>query len=225
MFVQDAHLADHFLCPVRTKEGPNAEEGISLLLVDARSTGITCLPLKDTIARDKLFRLEFKDAKVPKANVVGTIDQGWSTVEKILSHGALGECARMLGGARRVLEMCVAYAKERKQFKRPIGSFQIIQHYLANMLTDVDGCHFATYQAAWKLSQGLPAPREVSIAKGWVSDAYYRVCVTGHQVYGANGFTEEYDLGLYFRREKAQELSFGDADFHRAVVARELGFE
>ena len=93
------------------------------------------------------------------------------------------------------------------------------------MFTDVDGCHFATYQAAWKLSQGLPAARDVSIAKAWASDAYYRVCVTGIQVYGANGFTEEYDLGLYFRREKAQEVSFGDADFHRAVVAREIGLE
>ena len=98
-------------------------------LVDAKSAGITCLPLKDTIARDKLFRLEFKDVKVPQANVVGAMDQGWATVEKILSHGAVAECARMLGGARRVLEMCVAYAKERKQFNRPIGSYQIIQHY------------------------------------------------------------------------------------------------
>jgi len=121
--------------------------------------------------------------------------------------------------------MCVSYSKERVQYNRPIGSFQIIQHYLANMLIDVDACHFITYQAAWRLSEELPSAKEVSIAKAWVSDAYYRICMVGHQIHGGIGFTQDHDMGLYFRRAKAQELSFGDADFHRAAVAREIGLK
>ena len=225
MFVPDAHAADYFLCVVRTKAGTIPEEGITLFLVDAKRPGITFSQLGDTIAGDKLFRVDFKDVKAKKSNILGKLDNGWPLVEKILAHGAIAECARMLGGAKRVLEMCVSYSKERVQYNRPIGSFQIIQHYLANMLIDVDACHFITYQAAWRLSEELPSAKEVSIAKAWVSDAYYRICMVGHQIHGGIGFTQDHDMGLYFRRAKAQELSFGDADFHRAAVAREIGLK
>jgi alkylation response protein AidB-like acyl-CoA dehydrogenase len=93
------------------------------------------------------------------------------------------------------------------------------------MLTDVDGCHFITYEAAWKLTEDLPSAREVSSAKAWINDAYYRICVMGHQVHGGIGFTQDHDMGLYFRRAKALELSFGDADHHRAIVAQEIGLK
>ncbi len=223
MFVSDAHVADYLLCVARTDSGATPEEGITLILVDAKNAGITCLSLEDTIAGDKLFRVEFNNVKVPKSNIIGELNKGWPLVERIMAHGAVSECARMLGGAKRVLEMSVSYAKERVQFNRPIGSFQAIQHPLANMLMDVDGCYYITYQAAWRLSEGLPCTREVSIAKAWVSDAYHRICVTGHQVHGGIGFVEDHDMGLYYRRAKAQELSFGDADFHRRIVEGEIG--
>jgi len=119
--------------------------------------------------------------------------------------------------------MTVDYARERIQFGRPIGSFQTIQHYLADMSIDVDSARVTLYKAAWKLSEGFPCTNEISVAKGWISDAYRRVAAQAHQIHGAIGFTKEHDLELYFRRAKAGEVFFGDADYHREVVARQLG--
>lgn len=223
MFVPDAHIADYILCPVRTTQGTSPEEEISLVLIDPKIEGVTCASLEDTAARDKLFRVELKNVKVPVQNVIGGVDGAWPLVKKILTHGALSECARMLGGARRVLDLSVNYAKKRKQFGAPIGSFQIIQHHLVDMLTDVDGSHFIIYQAAWKVANGEDCQKDVSMAKAWINEAYYRTCVTGHQVHGGIGFTEEFDVGLYFRRAKAQEISFGDTDYHCSHIAREIG--
>jgi alkylation response protein AidB-like acyl-CoA dehydrogenase len=128
----------------------------------------------------------------------------------------------MVGGAQQVLEMTVDYAKERVQFDHPIGSFQAVQHHCANMAIYVDGARYLAYQAAWKLSEGLPCDMEVAAAKAWASDAYRRVCSLGHQVHGAIGFTLDHDMQLYSRRSKAAEVVFGDADFHREAIARVL---
>jgi len=118
--------------------------------------------------------------------------------------------------------MTVNYAKERVQFDRPIGSFQAIQHHCANMALDVDAARLLAYQAAWKLSEGLPCAVEVAMAKAWASEACRRVASLGHQVHGAIGFTLDHDMQLYSRRAKAAEVAFGDADFHREKLAREL---
>ena len=90
--------------------------------------------------------------------------------------------------------MTASYAKERIQFDRPIGSFQAIQHKRANMVTDVDGARYITYQAAWKPSEGLPATMEVSMAKAWGSGAYRRTCVEGHQIHGGIDLTKDHDM-------------------------------
>jgi alkylation response protein AidB-like acyl-CoA dehydrogenase len=119
--------------------------------------------------------------------------------------------------------MTIDYAKERVQFGRPIGSFQIIQHYCADMVADVDGSRFITYQAAWMLSEGIPCNKEVAIAKAFVSDAFRRVTALAQQIHGALAFTEDHDLPLYYKRAKAWELAFGDADFHHEIVAQEMG--
>jgi alkylation response protein AidB-like acyl-CoA dehydrogenase len=129
----------------------------------------------------------------------------------------------MVGNLQRVLEMTVDYAKERKQFDRPIGTLQIIQHYCADMATDIDGARFGTYQAAWMLSEGLPCTKEVAIAKAWTSQASQRVVALAHQIHGAIGVTIEHDLHYYTRRAKAAELAFGDANLYREVVAKEMG--
>jgi alkylation response protein AidB-like acyl-CoA dehydrogenase len=121
------------------------------------------------------------------------------------------------------LDMAVSYAKERVQFGRPIASFQAIQQYCANMAMDVSGSRFVTYKAAWKVSEGLPAALDAAIAKAWVGEACGRVALSAHQIFGALGFTMDHDIHLYYRQAKAAETIFGGADFHRAVVARELG--
>ena len=129
----------------------------------------------------------------------------------------------MLGGLERVLEMTIAYVKERHQFGRPLGSLQAVQHNLADMATYLETTRLITYQAASLLSEGIACDKEIAMAKAWSSDAYKKCTWTGHQLHGAIGFTEEHDLHLYYKHAKQSELSFGSSWFHRAKVAEEMG--
>jgi alkylation response protein AidB-like acyl-CoA dehydrogenase len=216
LFVPDAHIADHMLVVART------DKGITLFIVDGKSAGISSTVLK-TIANDKLCEVVFKGVKVPKENILGELDQGWDEVQKIIQRAAVAKCCEMVGCIQEALDMTVSYAKERKQYDRPIGSFQVIQHYCADMATDVDGTRLSTYQAAWMLSEGLPCTKEVAIAKAWAGEACQRVMALAHQIHGAIGVTIDHDLQYYTRRAKAAEVSFGDANFYREVVAQEMG--
>ncbi len=222
LFVPDANVADYILVVARTKKSANPDDGITIFIVDAKSAGVKYTLLK-TLARDKLCEVILENVRVPKAHIIGNLDKGWSVIQSLLKKAAVAKCAEMVGGAQASLDMAVNYAKERVQFNRPIGSFQAIQHYCANMVTDVDGSRFITYKAAWAVSEGLPADKEVSIAKAWTSEAFKRVAVLAHQIFGAIGFTMDHDMHLYFRRAKAGELAYGDADFHRDIVARQIG--
>jgi alkylation response protein AidB-like acyl-CoA dehydrogenase len=222
LFVLNANVADYILCVARTRKTRNPEDGITVFLVDARSPGLKCTLLK-TLARDKQCEVVFDNVTVSEKSVVGRRGEGWPIVKDILQKAAVGKCAEMVGGAQAALDMAVNYAKERVQFGRPIGSFQAIQHYCANMAMDVSGSRFVTYKAAWRVSEGLPAALNAAIAKAWVSEAYGRVALSAHQIFGAIGFTMDHDIHLYYRQAKAGEIIFGGADFHRAVVAHELG--
>ena len=222
LFVTDANVADYLLCGARTKETANPQTGITIFVVDAKTPGIKCT-LLETLARDKQNEVVFDNVNVAKENIVGGLDQGWPVIQDTLEKAAVAKCAEMVGGAQAALEMAVNYAKERIQFNRPIGTFQAVQHYCANMVTDVDGARYITYKAAWKLSEGLPATKSVAMAKAWVGDAYQRVTILGQQVFGAIGFTMDHDMHLYYRRARAGAIAFGNSNFHREVVAKELG--
>jgi alkylation response protein AidB-like acyl-CoA dehydrogenase len=222
LYVPDAHIADYIICIARTKSGKAAEEGITAFLVDGKSPGIRSTLLK-TIAGDKLCEVIFDKVRVPKKNIVGKLDHAWSPLEQTLQLVSVAKCAEMVGGAQKVLEMAADHAKERIVFDRPLGSFPIIQQYIANMIMDIDSSKFLTYEAAWKFSEGLPCAKEIAMAKAWTSEAYRRVTASGHQIYGGIGFTVESDMHLYFRRAKASEVTLGDGNFQREVLAKALG--
>jgi len=222
LFVPDANVADYLLCVARTRTARKPENGITIFLIDSKAPGVKCTLLK-TLARDKKCEVVFDNVAVPRGNVVGKLNQGWPVIEDVLVKAKVAKCAEMVGGAQAALDMAVAYAKERVQFNRPIGSFQAIQHYCANMVSDVDGSRFVTYKAAWKVSEGLPATMDVAIAKAWTGEAYGRVTLLGHQIFGAIGFTMDHDMHLYYRRAKAGDIMFGDSAAQRAIVAQELG--
>jgi alkylation response protein AidB-like acyl-CoA dehydrogenase len=136
---------------------------------------------------------------------------------------AVAKCAEMIGGAQRAMDMAIPYVKGREQFGRPVGAFQAVQHHCANMLTYADTIKFMTYQAAWRISEGLAFEKEASMCKAWGSESYRKLVALAHQVIGGMGFMEEYDLQLYFKQAKAAEQILGDADFHRELVAQEIG--
>ena len=222
LFVPDANVADYMLVVARTDEKSRGEDGISIFIVDAKSPGISCMVLK-TIANDKLCEVVFNQVSVPKENILGQLNQGWGEVKKIIERAAVGKCCEMVGCIQQALDMTVDYAKERKQYDRPIGSFQVIQHYCADMITDVEGTRLSAYQTAWLVSEGLPCTQEVAIAKAWAGEACQRVMALAHQIHGAIGVTIDHDLQYYTRRAKAAEVTFGDAGFYREIVAQEMG--
>jgi alkylation response protein AidB-like acyl-CoA dehydrogenase len=141
---------------------------------------------------------------------------GADAVAAFLDRGAVAHAVEMLGAAARVLEMATEHAKDRVQFGKPIGSFQAVKHRCADMLVDVEGMRSSAYYAAWCIGAGHPdASVAASVAKTWCSDAARRVMASGLQVHGGIGFTWEHDLHLFLKRSQLDQVSFGDAPFHR----------
>lgn len=218
LFAPYAGTADDLLV-VAQSGGP---QELTVLLVDAASPGISREPL-ETAGADRMYRVDFERVEVPGDRVLGAPGAGRTVVEVIGDYGTAAICAEMVGGAQRVLEMTVEYAGQRHQFGHPIGAFQAVQHHCADMAVDVLSSRLITYEAAWRLSEGLEAREEVSLAKAWAGEAYERVCALGHQVHGAIGFTAEHDLHFFVRHAISTSLAFGDGDFHTERLARGLG--
>jgi len=221
LFVPDALVADWILCAARTGKSHDPEKGITIFMTERATHGLTCSVLP-SLSKEKQCEVVFDHAAVPAENILGHLDQGWPVLNRTLQRAAVAKSVEMVGGAQQVLEMTVSYAKERVQFDKPIGTFQAIQHHCANMAIDVDSSRYLAYLAAWKMSEGQPCDMEVAVAKAWAGEAYKRISVLGHQVHGAIGFTLDHDMQLYSRRAKAAEVIFGDADFHREALARQL---
>ena len=221
LFVPDAHVANVILVAARTSQSDDPAQGITLFFINSDTPGLTVNQLS-TISSDRQCEIGLNDVTVPAESVLGEVDAGWPIIQRALHRATAGKCVEMLGGADAVVEMTVEYAKQRTQFGRPVGTFQAVQHHCANMATDVEGCRQIAYQAAWKVSEGDDASREVAMAKAWVSGAYQRVCNLAHQCHGAIGFTKEHDLQLYTRRAKVLELTYGDVNYHKELAMRHI---
>jgi alkylation response protein AidB-like acyl-CoA dehydrogenase len=218
LFVRDANVANFFTV-VGRRPGTKGDDGIELVIVNATADGITQTQLK-TIAADKQAEVKFENVRVPKASIIAG---GAALLKKIQRKATIIECAYLVGLGQMDFEISVQYAKDRIQFGRPIGSFQAIQHKAADMVTDVDGARFIMYRAAWSVDQNEDdADMNVHMAKAWCSEATRRVVAHGQQIHGGIGFTKDYKIQLYFRRQKASELAWGDSDYHRELVASGL---
>jgi len=221
LFVPDAHISDHLICVARTKDG-TSEDGISLFLVDTGSEGLQ-VEVLGTMTGEKLCEVTFNNVTVPAENLLGELNGGWPIVRNLLDEALVAECAWMIGGARWVQETAVDYAKERVQFGVPIGTFQAIQHKLANVAVEVEGATSIVYYAAWTVDENDPGKTlAASVAKAWCSDSYKHAAFEGVQVHGGIGFTWDHDMHLYFKRAKSGQVTFGDADYHRERVAQLL---
>jgi alkylation response protein AidB-like acyl-CoA dehydrogenase len=220
MFVSDAHIADYILFPARThtRGGSN---GVSLFIVDAKSKGISITSLP-SLNLSKQSEVLFTNVYAPKESLVGKGGQGWFLIQDLWPIAVAGKCSEMLGAMQRVFEMTLDYAQKRHQFGLPLSAFQVIQHYCADMAIDLECSRFMTYQAVWKVSKGLTSGKDVAMAKAWSSDALKKITTMAHQIHGGLGFTKDQDLYLYFRYAKAAEVTFGDTNFHKEAVAREM---
>jgi len=204
LFVPDAAVAEWII--VAAKNG--------VFLVDAKSSGIRIAPMQAMDITRKIYSVQFDN--VPAEKIGET-----AGISKALDVATVASAAEMVGGMQRTLELTVEYAKTRKQFGKPIGMFQAVQHQCADMYLETESSRSAVYYAAWALQENAPdAASAVSIAKMYASDAGRTVGNRGIQVHGGMGFTWENDLHLYYRRAKASENAFGDATFHRERIAR-----
>jgi len=222
LFVTDAHVADYILVAGRTGESKKPEGGITLFIVDAREPNVKIEAIP-TVGGDRQFKVDFDNVAVGGENILGRMGEGWDIVEFMLQRAAVLKCAEVSGACQAVLDMTSSYAKERIQFDRPIGSFQAIQHKLADMLIDVEAVQYLLCQAAWGVSVGSPSPWQISAAKAKANEAYQRICIEAIAAHGAIGYTMDHDVGLYYRRVKAAQFAAGDTDPHREVIAIELG--
>jgi alkylation response protein AidB-like acyl-CoA dehydrogenase len=215
LYVLDGHTADVVLVAARTGAGP------SLFRVAGDAAGLVRTPLVTLDATRKQARLDFADVA---ATLVGAEGDGWRVLSAVLDLAAVALTAEQVGGAQRCLDMSVAYAKDRVQFGRPIGSFQAIKHKCADMLLEVESARSAAHYAGWcaaERSDELPAV--ASLAKAYCSDAYLHVASQNIQIHGGIGFTWEHPAHLYYRRAKSSDLIFGDATYHRELVAQRIG--
>ncbi|HEX5065208.1 MAG TPA: acyl-CoA dehydrogenase family protein [Myxococcota bacterium] len=220
-YVVDGHGADLLVVAAR-REGSQGEAGIELFLVPGDATGVTrrALPTMDLTRRLAEIRLDGAQGQ----RLGDAEGRGGAVLAEALDRAAIALAAEQVGGAQRCLDLSVAYAKERVQFGRPIGSFQAIKHTCADMMLLVESARSAAYHAAEVAaagSEGLAAA--ASLAKAWCGDAYFRCAGDAIQIHGGVGFTWEYDPHLYFKRARSSQSLLGDSSFHRERVAREMG--
>ncbi len=221
LFVDNFVAADHCLVVARTTPGSKGAKGLTLFIVDTRSDGVSHTPLI-TLAKDKQSEVVFKEVRVPKSNVIGPVGEAWPIVERMLDRGTALLCAQMLGATRKDIEMAIEYAKFREAFGQPIGAFQSVQHMCADMQMWVDGGELLTFEALWRIDQGLPASVEVSQAKAFCNEKCEAAVRNSQSIHGGIGFMMEFDLQLWFRRVSAWTMRMGTAFEHRARIAHAL---
>ena len=169
--------------------------------------------------------VDLEGVKAGADQVVGEPGKGLAIVGKAVERATVALCAEMLGGMQRSLDMSVAYAKERVQFGRPIGSFQAIKHKCANMYVALETARSSMYYAAMAVDENEDdVVAAISCAKALCSDAFTFITKEAIQIHGGIGFTDEHDIHLYYKRALVSGVTFGDATYHRDRYAAEKGF-
>jgi alkylation response protein AidB-like acyl-CoA dehydrogenase len=216
-FVTDAEIADLIICVAR------GNEGLVLAPVEKGAKGMKISATPGVDATRKLYSVEFEDVVAPEADALAFNTRTLDAVESATATAVVALSAEMVGGMRWTLETAVEYAKTRQQFGKAIGVYQAVQHQLADMFLMTEGARSAVYYAAWAVSENDPSAKlAVSIAKAYCSDAVREVGNRGAQAHGGIGFTWEHNLQLYYKRAKASEAMFGDANYHREEIARKV---
>jgi alkylation response protein AidB-like acyl-CoA dehydrogenase len=222
-FVIDGHTAQWLLVAARPAALVDGR-GPSLFVVSADTPGLERRHLPTMDMTRKQAELKLHDVKLPFSALLGAPGSGERALARMLDLAKVALGAEQVGGAERCLDMSIDYAKTRVQFGRPIGSFQAIKHKLADMFVLVESARSASYYAAWTAAHNdAELPAAAALAKAYCSEAYFKVAAECIQIHGGVGFTWEHDAHLFFKRAQSSEILFGDAAYHRQVVARQMG--
>jgi alkylation response protein AidB-like acyl-CoA dehydrogenase len=227
-YVPDGHTAQILVVAAR-RLGTIGAEGVSLFVLRADTAGISRQWLPTMDQTRKQAQISFDDVSLESSSLMGESEQGWSPLAQIIDLATVAIAAEQVGGSQRVLDTTVDFLSERVQFGRVIASYQAIKHKAADMMVKVETARSAIYYAACIADEslrdsalGAELPEAASVAKAWCSDAYFHNAGTGIQLHGGVGFTEEYDIQLYFKRAKSTETFLGNGAWHRERIARQL---
>lgn len=225
LFSSGAHApGNHMILAARTRKSDDRHEGISLFLVPNDLPGLTIKRL-DVIGRRILGLTEIflDDVRIPANNLIGEEGQGWTYITRHLERERITLAANYLGCARSALEEALAYARERRQFGKAIGQFQVIAHSLADMATELEAARWMTAMAAWRYDQGLPCRKEASMAKLYVSEMLQRITAAGMQILGGHAYTTDYNMQRHWRDARNATVGGGTSQIQKQLIARELG--
>jgi isovaleryl-CoA dehydrogenase len=224
VFCSNAHISDHVLVVCRTGKGESKHEGLSMIFVPRDADGMEVQPI-DTMGGRETNHLYFTDCEAPEDAVLGEIDRGWMQLMAGLNVERLILAATMLGIAERAFDDALVYVKERKQFGRPIGSFQALQHRLADMATELEAGKLMTYWVA-SLTDEDPdrmLPKEASMVKLFVTETSKRIALEGMQMMGGYGYSSEYDMERLVRSTLVSTIYGGTSEIQRNIIAKTLG--
>ncbi len=220
LFVEFADGADTLLVVARTGKA-NAQSGLTLLLVDRNSPGISTTHMP-TMARDRHYQIDFKDVEVPASARLGAANKGWAVLEPSLHKAVIAFCAYTNGAGFEMHQYATNYARERVQFGRPIGQMQTIQGYLAQMIMELYGADMLTMFTAFQIDKGRHTRGYVAKAKAFSAETVGHVMDVSSQIFGGMGYMEEQDTTLFLRRGKQYQLALGGTEYWEDVIAEEI---
>ena len=211
---------------MKTDPKAHYRQGMSLFLVDNTTPGLEIRKL-DMLGRRSVgtYELYFNDARIPPDRLIGGENKGWDCILSGLQAERVVAAACDCGSARGALDMAVSYAKERHQFGRPIGSFQAIAHMLADLEAQVEAAWALTLKAAWRVSRGDDALKEITMAKLLAAETYVKTSEAGMQVMGGYGYNMEFDMQRHFRDARAATIAAGSSQIQRNLIAGQMGLK
>jgi alkylation response protein AidB-like acyl-CoA dehydrogenase len=211
-------VADLVLVPA------NTGQGVTVFIVTPHDHGVTVRP-QEIVDGDSEGLLELDDVELNADRVLGDIGGRQRILDWVQARATVGLCAAQLGVTERALELTAGYASQRVQFERPIGTFQAVAQRLADGYVDVEAIRLTLWQAAWRLTEGLPASSEVATAKFWAADGGHRVAHTAVHIHGGVGIDKDYPLHRYFVATKRNEFSLGGATAQLRRIGSTLAAE
>jgi alkylation response protein AidB-like acyl-CoA dehydrogenase len=211
---------------VKTDPSVFYRKGMSLFLVDNNAPGVELRKL-DMLGRrcTGTYEIFFTDVRVPAERLIGGENNGWQVVLAGLQVERITSTSGYIGGMQAILDLALDYAKERKQFGRPIGTNQAIAHLLADMQTELEASRLLMWRAAWQLASGKDALKEISMAKLFASEAYARMANNGMQILGAYGYNMEFDMQRHFRDARSATIGAGTSQMQRNLIAGLMGLK
>ncbi|NCW41061.1 MAG: acyl-CoA dehydrogenase [Betaproteobacteria bacterium] len=223
-FISGMDIADYALVALRTNQQAKKQLGISTFLVDTKLPGIEVRRIK-TLGQHSIGTTEvtFTDVRVPRSALLGELDKGWSICEDTLRYERLCLSAARIGAARRAFEFALDYAKNRTQFGKPIGSFQVIQHKFADMKIMLDTAQTMVRRYAWLMENGQAERADTAVLKYCVGETFKSISDTCLQVLGGYGYCNEYPIQRFFRDSRLATIGGGTSEIQKNIIAASLG--